>query len=68
MKLLRMKQERMLKGFSGSELARRANMHSSSISSIERQTLIASQSQRDKIAAALDWKEDVDLLFEEVQL
>ena len=49
-----------------SALARRAEMHVSSISQIESGRLIPYEKQVEKIAKALNWEEDPKELFAEV--
>ena len=55
------------KGLSMSGLARKAEMHVSSISQIESGRLSPYPSQKEKIAKALDWAGDIDELFEETE-
>lgn len=65
---LRMEQERRRQGFSQAALARKAEMHQSSISAIEKRRLDPWPGQRRKIAASLGWPEDrADELFEDEQ-
>lgn len=65
--MLRMKRERLLKGYSGAELARRAQMNPSSVSQIENKKLSPYPSQVEKLVKALDWQGDPTELFEEVR-
>lgn len=56
---------RKQKGLTMSGLARRAEMHVSSISQIENGHLRPYPRQAQKIASALDWRGDVSDLFKE---
>lgn len=60
-------QVRTEKGLSMSALARKAEMHVSSISQIENGRLAPYPSQREKIAKALDWTGNADDLFNETE-
>ncbi|MBQ9003667.1 MAG: helix-turn-helix transcriptional regulator [Eggerthellaceae bacterium] len=64
--MLRMTEERKSRGLSMSALARRAEMHVSSISQIESGHLIPYEKQMAKIAKALNWEDDPKELFAEV--
>ena len=64
--MLRMTEERKSRGLSMSALARRAEMHVSSISQIESGRLIPYEKQVIKIANALNWEDDPKQLFVEV--
>jgi len=64
---LKLKEVREAAGISQSALARRADMHASSVSSIEKGRLEAWPGQRLKLAEALGWPaEDADELFIDV--
>lgn len=54
-------------GWSISRLAREANMHTSTVSSIESGRLRPYPSQVEKLAKALGWEDDPLKLFEEVE-
>ncbi|MBQ9001021.1 MAG: helix-turn-helix transcriptional regulator [Eggerthellaceae bacterium] len=64
--MLKMTEVRKSRGLSMSALARRAEMHVSSISQIESGRLIPYPKQVDKISKALSWDGKPKELFEEV--
>jgi ribosome-binding protein aMBF1 (putative translation factor) len=64
----RVTQERKRRGWSQAELARRAEMHPSSMCSIESGRLVPYPAQVEKLAAALKWPpEEAARLFEEAE-
>ena len=65
--MLKMTAVRREKELSMSALARKAEMHVSSISQIEHGRLVPYLVQKEKIAGALDWTGDIDDLFENVE-
>jgi len=65
--MLKMTAIRNEKGMSMSALARKAEMHVSSISQIEHGRLVPYPVQKQKIANALDWTDDIDDLFKEMK-
>ena len=64
--MLKMTEVRKSRGLSMSALARRAEMHVSSISQIESGHLVPYEKQVSKIAKALNWEDDPKSLFVEV--
>lgn len=66
--MLLMTEERKRQGLSMSALARRADMHVSSISQIESGRLKPYPSQIEKIARALGWEDDPAKLYSEKEL
>jgi len=58
-------EERKRRGWSQSELARRAGMHNSTVSLIEHGRMTPYQSQLDKLAGALAWPGDPTALLED---
>lgn len=65
--MLKLSLVRRESGLSMSALARRAEMHVSSISQIENGRLTPYPTQMEKIAKALDWAGDVEELFAEAE-
>lgn len=61
-------QVRKESGLSMSALARKAEMHVSSVSQIESGHLSPYPSQKEKLAKALGWTGDVDELFGEAEV
>lgn len=64
--MLKITEERMSQGMSMSGLARRAEMHASTVSQIENKRMVPYPGQKEKLAKALDWEGDPDLLFVEI--
>jgi len=62
----RLQQEREARGWSKSELARRARMANSTIGAIEAGRLIPYESQLEKLSKALDWTGAAKELMHEV--
>ena len=66
--MIRLTAERKVRGLSTSALARRAEMHVSSVAQIESGRLRPFPGQVRKLAVALEWPVDrADELFEDVQ-
>lgn len=65
--MLLLTKERASKGLTMSALARKAGMHPSSVSQIEKGHLIAYPGQVAKLSSALDWQGDPADLFKEVE-
>lgn len=59
---------RKQKGLSMSALARKAEMHVSSVSQIESGRLSPYPAQIEKLATALEWRDGPSILFEEVEV
>lgn len=66
--MLKMTAIRNEKGMSMSALARKAEMHVSSISQIESGRFEPYPVQKQKIADALDWPDEIDDLFKEMKI
>ena len=63
-----MKVMRQERGWSQSELARRAGLNQSTLNQIESRRLLPYPSQIQKLAQALDWKGDPQELLQEAQI
>ena len=63
----KLQQEREARGWSRSELARRARMANSTVGAIESGRLVPYQSQLEKLSKALDWAGDDPELLEETR-